>query len=105
LRFPDRPACRPDQAEAAVIEDLVLPARLRRAIESAARDAHPRECCGLIEGTREGARAIATVLHPVRNAAEAADRFAIAPADHFRILRAARANGGTIIGCYHSHPA
>src|SRR5581483_10195444 len=42
---------------------------------------------------------------PVRNAAEAADRFAIAPADHFRILRAARANGGTIIGCYHSHPA
>src|SRR5581483_5311685 len=111
LRFPDRPACRPDQAEAAVIEDLVLPARLRRAIESAARDAHPRECCGLIEGTREGARAIATVLHPVRNAAEAADGFvwliAALPA-HARNaceLRAFAAQGGAFRGLRLVEPA
>ncbi len=87
-----------------MIEDLILPAALRAQIDDAAREACPRECCGLIEGLREGTCATAIALHPVRNMASDPDSFEIAPADHFRILRAARAHGRTVIGCYHSHP-
>ncbi|HWF65366.1 MAG TPA: M67 family metallopeptidase [Rhizomicrobium sp.] len=83
---------------------LVLPAALQRRIEVEARAAFPRECCGLIEGVRDGDAARAFALHPARNIAVHADRFEIAPQDHFAALKAARENGHDLIGCYHSHP-
>ena len=83
---------------------LLLPADLRARIEDETREAFPRECCGLIEGTRQGEEALAIALHPARNIAMRADRFEIAPQDHFAALKIARANGRDLIGCYHSHP-
>ncbi|HXS05409.1 MAG TPA: M67 family metallopeptidase [Rhizomicrobium sp.] len=83
---------------------LLLPEALRVRIESEARTSFPRECCGLIEGLREGDVARAFTLHPARNIAPDADRFEIAPDDHFAALRRAREHGHALIGCYHSHP-
>jgi proteasome lid subunit RPN8/RPN11 len=83
---------------------LILPRALRARIAAEAQAAFPRECCGLIEGTVSGDVFRAQALHPARNDAPSPDRFAIAPAHHFAALRAARANGHGIIGCYHSHP-
>ena len=83
---------------------LFLPADLRGRIEDEARAAFPRESCGLIGGTCEGGEAHAIVLYPARNIAKRADRFEIAPEDHFAALKAARKNGCDVIGCYHSHP-
>ena len=83
---------------------LHLPPALAAQIEREAREAAPRECCGLIEGAHIDGVFKAAALHPARNIAEAADRFEIDPADHFRALHAARANERQIIGCYHSHP-
>jgi proteasome lid subunit RPN8/RPN11 len=83
---------------------LILPPALRARIENEARSAFPRECCGLIEGSRCGEDALATVLHPARNLAAGNDRFEIHPEDHFAALKAARARGQSLIGCYHSHP-
>ena len=83
---------------------LILPAELRGRIEDEARASFPRECCGLIEGVRDGRVARAFALHPARNIALRADRFEIAPEDHFPALRMARENGRDLIGCYHSHP-
>jgi proteasome lid subunit RPN8/RPN11 len=83
---------------------LLLPAELRARIEDEACKAFPRECCGLIEGARQDGTAQAIALHPARNIAMRADRFEIAPQDHFAALKAARANGRGLIGCYHSHP-
>lgn len=83
---------------------LMLPEKLRAQILSEARAAHPGECCGLVLGRRDDGDAVATALHPARNDAARADRFEIAPADHFAALRAARAQGVAVIGCYHSHP-
>lgn len=89
--------------------NLALPRMLQARIEADARAAYPAECCGLIEGVLvEGAADSETVkalaLHPARNIATRHDRFEIHPEDHFAALRAARANGHAIIGCYHSHP-
>ena len=83
---------------------LVLPETLRAQIVDAARAAHPAESCGLVIGTRTGDDGVAASLHPARNLAIRADRFEIDPADHFAGLKAARAAGLGVIGCYHSHP-
>jgi len=83
---------------------LILPAELRVRIEDEARAAFPRECCGLIEGVRDGDTARGFALHPARNIAVQADRFEIAPEDHFAALKTVRENGHELIGCYHSHP-
>lgn len=87
-----------------MIEALAISDELREKIADEARKAWPRECCGLIEGTREFETAHAIAVHPTRNTAETPDRFEIDPAEHIRLLRAARAAGNTIVGCYHSHP-
>jgi proteasome lid subunit RPN8/RPN11 len=58
----------------------------------------------LLEGTGEDGGARITALHPVRNLAARADRFEMHPQDQFAAAKAARPNGRSIIGCYHSHP-
>jgi proteasome lid subunit RPN8/RPN11 len=83
---------------------LILPSDLRARIEQESRAAFPRECCGLIEGECSGGTTKALALHPARNIAPARDRFEIDPEDHFAALKAARAKGSALIGCYHSHP-
>jgi len=87
-----------------VIERFVLSIRLAGRIENEARVAHPRECCGLIEGMRESDAVYAIAVHPTRNLAQEADRFEIDPGEQFALMRAARENGAEIVGCYHSHP-
>lgn len=83
---------------------LLLSCAHRAQIESEARAAFPRECCGLLEGMREGDAIRVIALHPARNLSSDSDRFEIDPTDHFAAIRAARANGREIVGCYHSHP-
>lgn len=77
---------------------------LRAQIRREAKAADPRECCGLIEGARDGDVFRATALHPARNIVTDPDRFEIDPRDHLAASKAARANGRALIGCYHSHP-
>ena len=87
---------------------VALPDALRLRILEEARSAFPRECCGLVEGLRvagvDGDEFHVTALHAARNLAPEADRFELAPEDHFHALKAARAKGRRLIGCYHSHP-
>jgi proteasome lid subunit RPN8/RPN11 len=87
-----------------MIAALLLPQPLRDQIEREACAAVPRECCGLIEGVREGDVARAVALHPMRNLASEADSFEIDPAGHCRLQRSLRGTGRAIVGCYHSHP-
>jgi desampylase len=83
---------------------LALPVLLQQRIAREALDAFPRECCGLIEGINENGALRALALHPGRNLAAAADRFELDPMDHIAAMKSARADGHTLIGCYHSHP-
>jgi proteasome lid subunit RPN8/RPN11 len=83
---------------------IELPAALAEQIRQEAEIAAPRECCGLVEGLREGGRFRVTALHAARNLAMEADRFDVDPRDHLAAGKMARARGHQIIGCYHSHP-
>jgi proteasome lid subunit RPN8/RPN11 len=87
-----------------MIAQVFLPGLLQDHIEKEARDAFPRECCGLVEGVGDEQVLRVTAVHPARNLATEPDRFEIDPADQFRVLRALRGTGRDIIGCYHSHP-
>jgi proteasome lid subunit RPN8/RPN11 len=87
-----------------MIRQVVLPPALRRNIEKEARAALPGECCGLLEGVRRFDAIVVEAAHSTRNLAEDKARFEIDPADHFRLLHAARKAGREILGCYHSHP-
>jgi proteasome lid subunit RPN8/RPN11 len=71
-----------------------------------AEQAYPRECCGLMLGSEDGASRRVTQALPLENAYQGPqeDRYEIAPEDLFRAGRAARAASLTVIGVYHSHP-
>jgi proteasome lid subunit RPN8/RPN11 len=65
-----------------------------------AREAAPRECCGLLLGDEGGVgEAVQT-----RNSSPDPARFVIDPVDHITRRREARARGLAVRGFYHSHP-
>jgi len=73
-----------------VIDDLV----------AHARDEAPNECCGLLVGHP------GTVTRAIRarNLRASPTRYLVHPQDHFDAIRAARTEGLTVVGTYHSHP-
>jgi proteasome lid subunit RPN8/RPN11 len=84
---------------------LILPTSLHAQLLAEAQAASPRECCGLLEGVREGDGIRITALHSSANLAEdPLNGFEIDPTVHFRLLRALRGTGRAVVGCYHSHP-
>ena len=83
---------------------MILPDRLCARICEEARNALPRECCGLIEGMHDGREIRVHALHATDNIATAPDRFEIDPQEQFRLVRELRGTGHEIVGCYHSHP-
>jgi proteasome lid subunit RPN8/RPN11 len=83
---------------------VLMPQELRRQIVEEARAAYPAECCGLLEGAREGQRFRITALYPARNLSSDPHRFEIDPRDRIAAQRQAREQAMAVIGCYHSHP-
>jgi proteasome lid subunit RPN8/RPN11 len=65
-----------------------------------ARGEAPRECCGLLIG-RPG---LVERIVPATNVRASEASYLIDPRDHFAAIRAARAEGLSVIGGYHSHP-
>ena len=66
-----------------------------------AREAAPRECCGLLVGKGQ---AIERSVR-ARNLDDRPARYLVDPENHFAAIRAARSEGRDVIGAYHSHPA
>lgn len=61
-----------------------------------------REVCGLLLGT---AAHVTGIVVADNVAADPHRRFEVDPAVQFAAIRAARAGGHGVIGCYHSHPS
>ena len=82
-------------------DPLHIPVDVLAAMRAHARAEAPRECCGLVLGTPgRVARS-----ERARNIAPEATRYLVHPEDHFKAIKAARAEGLEVIGAYHSHPA
>ena len=83
---------------------VVLSPRHAEALQAAAREAYPNECCGLLLGEGDGAVVVTEVV-PAANVAEnPRAAFAIDPQAQFDLLRAMRGRERRVIGHYHSHP-
>jgi [CysO sulfur-carrier protein]-S-L-cysteine hydrolase len=64
-----------------------------------AREDLPNECCGMIGG-RDG---VASEVVRVENAAASPLRYEMDPQGQFNALKAIEADGGELLGIYHSH--
>ena len=81
---------------------LQLTANQIAAIVSHAREAAPRECCGLIGGATDGR---AQTIYPAKNvAADPLVTYEAAAEDLFAAQRAMRERGEQLVAIYHSHP-
>src|SRR5687767_4560262 len=79
-----------------MISHLVIESMLAHA-----REAAPRECCGLLVGSGQ---AIERSIRAT-NLDDRPTRYLIDPRDHFAAIREARSEDRDVIGAYHSHPA
>jgi proteasome lid subunit RPN8/RPN11 len=80
-----------------------IPRELRRAIVAHAREAAPRECCGLLLGST--GRVQFAVRCP--NRARGTTRYRVDPQVHFDLQRTVRrfVPAMAVLGAYHSHPS
>ena len=60
----------------------------------------PNETCGLLAGTQTEV----VKLFPMTNIDHSSEHFSFDPAEQFKVLREARAEGLQIIANFHSHP-
>jgi len=81
-------------------ESIAITSDILRAIVAHAAEAAPRECCGLLVGTR--CRIDERV--PTRNVDPNPARFQINPVEHIELNRRLRGSGRAVVGVYHSHP-
>ena len=65
-----------------------------------ARADAPRECCGLMIGHQT----LVERVVPAVNVRASDVSYLIDPRDHFAAIRAARSEGLSVVGGYHSHP-
>ena len=89
---------------ASAIARMCMPEIDRARIESRARDAYPREACGLLLGENLGESVRVVAVLPARNLCASEDGFELDPAGHLAAEREAERLGATIVGIWHSHP-
>jgi len=83
------------------VDLVVVSGTLDQVIERA-REAYPREGCGLIAGIRPSL--VGVRLIPITNIADSASEFEMDPAELIRTLRDLREAGEELVAIYHSHP-
>jgi proteasome lid subunit RPN8/RPN11 len=85
---------------------LRLPRALRAQLSAWAHAGYPRESCGLLIGSQQGALIDVVRLRLAHNldTARARDRYELDPADHLAADAEARSLGLDVVGVWHSHP-
>ena len=84
-----------------IAADARLPGEMSAEMITHAEDAAPGEACGLVAYDSAG-RPVR--VYPLTNVEAGSRRFQIDPAEHFRTVVEAEAEGWTIGAVYHSHP-
>lgn len=96
-------------SETATATTLRLPAELLERIREHGRETYPEECCGVMLGRFDRATGRTEVARLVAEENQREDehrhnRYLISPQSVLHAERAARAEGLSIVGYYHSHP-
>lgn len=85
---------------------LHLPPDVLEALDLAAAQGYPYECCGLLLGLNADGVCRVTAMRQARNLnrERARDRYELDPADYMAAEREAKAQGLQIVGIWHTHP-
>ncbi len=85
---------------------LQITTKHNSAIRAHAAQDYPHECCGFLVGKADGDAVTVTRTVPAANtrADSPRNRFEIDPGELVKTDRAARAEGLSVVGFYHSHP-
>jgi proteasome lid subunit RPN8/RPN11 len=83
---------------------ITLSADDAEAIRTAAAEAFPLECCGLLIGAGAAHVTVQRIAAAANVASDKRAHFEIDPQTQFHWLRASRDGGARIVGHYHSHP-
>ena len=75
-------------------------AGILRQLAAHARQAAPRECCGLLVGTAQ----LIDECVATANVDRHPSRYQVDPAAHIALNRRLRGTGRAVVGVYHSHP-
>ena len=88
------------------IVPLQLPAQLADAVRAHAAQDYPHECCGFLVGQQQAGAVTVARAVPAANTRQDSprNRFEIDPGELVKVDRAARADGQSVVGFYHSHP-
>jgi len=70
-----------------------------------AKSGLPNEACGLIAGTADGDVKTVGKVYLMSNPDESPEHFSINPKEQLAAIKDMRANGFTLLGNFHSHPA
>lgn len=86
--------------------ELTLSADAERAIRAHAAEGYPHEVVGILAGEREGERARVSAAVPLVNehADSPRNRYVVSGLTLMRAEQKIEAEGGTVLGYYHSHP-
>ena len=79
---------------------MVIPNSIAEKIIAHAKHASPIEACGYLAGTGD----TVSEIYPMTNLDQSTEHFSFDPKEQFKAVKDARANGLTLIACYHSHP-
>jgi desampylase len=85
---------------------LVVPTKIRDAILAHALAEDPRECCGVLAGTKEGDVTRVAIAIPIRNASPSPEFEYVmdGPEQLAAFLRIEDELSLDVVGVYHSHP-
>lgn len=85
------------------LRELELDGALREELQRWAREAEPREACGLLIGRGVGLRARVERATLAHNLSRDPRRFELDPLDQLAAERAAESIGARVLGAWHSH--
>jgi len=77
---------------------------LYKRIINHARREFPLECCGLISGIAEADSILIKEIYEMRNIDASSEHFSMDPKEQFKVVKAIRDRGYSLVGNYHSHP-
>ncbi|PSQ18783.1 hypothetical protein BRD00_04295 [Halobacteriales archaeon QS_8_69_26] len=85
---------------------IELPRECRDEVVAQAREAAPREACGLLGGTFGDDHSRVESVHRAENVAAAPrSEYEADPEEAYRVLRRIESGGEELVGFYHSHPS
>lgn len=84
---------------------LIIPKDILAEMTAHAREAFPKEACGVLSGDKQPGIARAGKLYRMKNSDDSQTTYAMDSGEQFRVMNEIKAGGSELVAIYHSHPS